>query len=103
MNYKTTSNRVLIEREPSETKTSSGLIVPKLEKESNYYGYVVQVGPGRVTRKDVLIEMSVQVGDKVLFDPNGALPVNVNGKEFLIIKEDDIVSVVDPEVGRGVL
>ena len=103
MEYRTTGNRVLIEREPTETKTSFGIVVPVFGAETNYYGYVVQTGPGRVTRKDVLIEMSVQVGDKVLFDPNGALPVTVNGKEFLIIKEDDIVSIVDATTNRGIL
>ena len=103
MNFQTTGNRVLIEREPTETKSSGGIVVPVFGAETNYYGYVTQVGPGRVTKKNVLIKMSVQVGDKVLFDPNGALPVNVNGKEFLVIKEDDIVSVVDPNIGRGIL
>jgi chaperonin GroES len=103
MNYKTTGNRVLIEREPTETKTSSGLIVPKLGEESNYYGYVVQTGPGKTTKKDVLIEMSVQVGDKVLFDPNGAIPVTVDGRDLLVVKEDDIVSVVDANTNRGIL
>ena len=103
MEYQTTGNRVLVEREPTERKTSSGLVVPVLGGETNYYGYVVQTGPGRVTRKDVLIEMSVQVGDKVLFDPNGALPVTVNGRDLLVIKEDDIVSIVDATTNRGIL
>jgi chaperonin GroES len=101
MNYKTTSNRVLIEREPSETKTTSGLIVPGLQEENNYYGYVVTTGPGKTTRKQVLIEVSVKPGDKVLFDPAKTIPITVDGKELLIISEDDIVSVVDPKVTRG--
>lgn len=102
MEFKTTGNRVLIEREPSEKLTSSGFIIPTLEKESNYYGYVRGIGPGRVTRKKVVIPMSVTIGDKVLFDPNGALPISLEGKDYLIVKEDDIVTIVDPETNRGI-
>jgi chaperonin GroES len=102
MNYNTTGNRVIIEREPTETKTSSGFIIPTVSEVKNYYGYVLGVGPGKITRKKVRIEPTVKVGDKVLFDPAGAISITADGRDLLIIKEDDIVSVVDANVGRGI-
>ena len=102
MNYKTTDDRVIIKREPTETKTSSGLIISTISEVKNYYGYVLGVGPGKITRKKVRIEPTVKIGDKVLFDPAGAISITVDGQDLLIIKEDDIVSVVDANVSRGI-
>ena len=95
MEFVTTEDRVLIEREPSETVHSSGLIVPKLGGETNYYGRVLARGPGRVTKKGVRIPMTVAVGDRVLFDPNGALPIRWEGRDCLIVRESDIVTRAD--------
>lgn len=102
MTYTTTSNRVLIEREPTDVRHVSGIIVPQLEGETNYYGRVVGLGPGVITRRGVLIPIDLVIGDRVMFDPAAALPVRVDGRDLLVVKEQDVVMVVLGVRGKGI-
>lgn len=93
MKYDTTADRVIVKPEPLEKTTNSGLIMAKSEFDVLNRGTVVQVGPGRVTKKNVTIPVSVAVGDLVMFDGGAGIPVTVDGERFLILKEDEIIGI----------
>ena len=93
MNYITTADRVIVKPEPIERKTGSGLIVTKSEFDVVNKGTVVQVGPGRTTKKNVTIPIEVAVGDLVMFDGGAGIPVQVDGESFLVLKETEIIGV----------
>ncbi len=87
-------DKVLVERSPMEEKTSSGLYLPDEAKEKPLHGTVISVGKGRYTSKGQLIPVSVNVGDKVLFNKFGATGVKFGDKEYLVMKEEDVIGVV---------
>lgn len=93
MLYETTADRVIVRPEPLEKKTSSGLIMAKSEFDVLNRGTVVQVGPGRTTKKNVTIPVEVAVGDRIMFEGGAGIPVTVNGENFLILKESEIIGV----------
>jgi chaperonin GroES len=94
MKYTTTSDRILIKPEPLEKTTSSGLIIAKSEFDVINRGTVVQVGPGRTTKRNVTIEVSVAIEDRIMFEGGAGVPVVVDGENLLILKEDEIIGVV---------
>src|SRR3989344_2744284 len=92
-------DRVLIEplsQEEREGKTASGIVIPDTaEKERPEEGRVVAVGPGKKSENGVLIAFtSVKVGDRVLFSKYGPNEIKVDGKEYLIAREEDILAVI---------
>jgi chaperonin GroES len=94
MNLKPLSDNILIEPLEAEEKTSSGILIPDTAKEKPQEGKVVAVGPGRV-EDGKKTPLSVKVGDKVLYKKWGGNDVKVDGKEMLIVKEEDILAVID--------
>ena len=98
MNLKPLGDRVIIEpaREGKEGKTKSGLYVPETaNKERPEQGTVIAVGPGKYSEECGKIPMSVKKGDKVLFTKYGPNEIKVEGKEYLIAKEEDILAIID--------
>jgi len=95
MAFNPTADRVLIHRAPPETKTSSGLIIPDSNAEKNNQGTIISAGPGRVTAQGVLIPLSVKVGDVIMFGPGAGTPVKVDGQDYLVLKEEEIIGVVE--------
>ena len=95
MKYKTTQDRVVIKREPTDTVSDTGLIISRLSAEENNIGRVVAVGDGTLTKKDVKIPVAVNVGDRVMFTNGVGITVNVDGAELLVIRESDIIGVFD--------
>jgi chaperonin GroES len=95
MDYKTTQDRVVIEKEPSETISEFGLIMAKLSEQEDNIGRVVAVGPGTVTKQNIELAPSVAVGDRVMFTVGAGIKVNVNGKDLLVMKESDIIGIFD--------
>lgn len=89
MAIKPLSDRVLVEPKAAETKTAGGLFIPDTAKEKPLQGTVVAVGPGN---KDVTME--VKVGDTVLYSKYGGQEITVDGKDFLIMKQNDILAVI---------
>jgi len=83
------SDRVLVEPQEAEMKTASGLYIPDSAKEKPQQGKVVAVGKGK---KDH--EMTVKVGDKVLYGKYSGSELKFDGKEYLIMKEDDILAII---------
>ena len=89
LNIKPSADRVVIEAAAAEEKTASGLYIPDTAKEKPQKGTVVAVGAGK---KDE--EMTVKVGDNVLYGKYSGTEITVDGKEYLIMRESDILAVV---------
>ena len=94
MKFKPLHDRVLIESLESEEKTAGGIIIPDTAKEKPQEGKVIAVGPGAKTEEGKIIPMDVKVGDRVLFGKWSGTEVKVDGKEYSIMKESDIMGVV---------
>lgn len=86
-------DRVLVQAEPAEEKTSSGIIIPDTAKEKPQQGTVIAVGAGKV-ENGTKIEMSVKEGDKVLYGKYAGTEVTLQGEEYLIMRETDIMGIV---------
>lgn len=89
LNIKPLSDRVVIEPVAAETKTASGIYIPETAKEKPQSGKVVAVGKG--TKKH---EMTVKKGDMVLYGKYAGTELKLEGKDYLIMKEDDILAIV---------
>ena len=94
MKFRPLHDRVLIESLESEEKTAGGIIIPDTAKEKPQEGKVIAVGPGAKTEDGKTIPMDVKVGDRVLFGKWSGTEVKVDGKEYSIMKESDIMGVV---------
>lgn len=88
------SNRVLIERIEADSETPGGIILPDASKEIPQMGKVIRVGPGKLLDNGVYRKMPVQKFDMVLFTSYAGAEVKVNGKEYLVLREDDIIAIV---------
>lgn len=88
------SDRVLVQPAPAEEKTESGIIIPDSAKEKPQEGTVVAAGPGKVENGSK-IEMSVNEGDKVLYGKYSGTEVTLDGEEYLIMRESDILGIVE--------
>jgi len=86
-------DRVLVTADVAEEVTSSGLYIPDTAKEKPQQGTVVAVGPGKVENGNK-IEMSVKEGDKVLYGKYAGTEVTLDGEEYLIMREADIVGIL---------
>ena len=89
ISFKPNEDRVLVEAAPAEQKTASGLIIPDTAKEKPQKGTVVAVGKGT---KDH--EMTVKIGDSVLYGKYAGTELKLEGKDYLIMREDDILAIV---------
>ena len=87
-------DRVVVRRLESEEKTKGGIIIPDSAKEKPQEGEIVAVGPGGRDESGKLIPIDVKVGDKVLFGKWSGTEVKLDGEEFLIMKESDIMGVI---------
>ena len=87
-------DRVIIKRLESERTTASGIVIPDNAAEKPDQGEVVAVGPGRRDEAGKLIEMGVKVGDRVLFGKYSGQSVKIDGDEFLVMREEDIMGVL---------
>jgi len=88
-------DRVIVKRMEEERKTASGIVIPDSATEKPDQGEVMAVGPGKRDEAGKLIPMDVKVGDKVLFSKYGHQPVKVEGEDLLVMREEDIMGVVE--------
>ena len=95
MKIRPLQDRVIVERIAEEEKTKGGIIIPDTAKEKPQEGKVIAVGKGKVTEDGKLLPVSVQAGDKILFGKYSGTEVKLNGNEYLIMREDDILGVVE--------
>ena len=86
-------DRVLVRPDVAEEKTASGIIIPDTAKEKPQRGTVVAVGPGKV-ENGIKIDMTVKAGDKVLYGKYSGTELNLDGEDFLIMRESDILGIV---------
>ncbi|MAV56402.1 MAG: co-chaperone GroES [Candidatus Pelagibacter sp.] len=93
MKFRPLHDRVLIKVLDSEEKTKGGIIIPDTAKEKPQEGEVVAVGPGSKTEDGKIIKMDVKIGDRVLFGKWSGTEVKIDGKEYSIMKESDIMGV----------
>ncbi len=87
-------NRVLAKRLEQEDKLKGGIILPDSAKKKQETAIVIAVGPGAPNKEGKILPMPVQVGDKILMDKYSGQEVTVNDEEFIIVKADDIVAII---------
>lgn len=95
MKFRPLHDRVVVRRLEEEQKTSGGIIIPDTAKEKPMQGEVIAVGPGGRNEKGDLIALDVKVGDTVLFGKWSGTEVKLDGTELLIMKESDIMGVIE--------
>ena len=101
MKFRPLHDRVVVKRIEAEEKSSGGIIIPDTAKEKPQQGEVIAVGPGGRDEAGKLIPMDVQVGDRVLFGKWSGTEVKIDGEEYLIMKESDIMGVlVEAKAGK---
>lgn len=97
MHFRPLHDRVAVRRIEAEEKTAGGIIIPDTAKEKPQEGEVVAVGPGARDETGKLVELSVKAGDRVFFGKWSGSEVKIDGEELLIMKESDILGIVETE------
>jgi chaperonin GroES len=95
MKIRPLNDRILVQRLEGEEKTAGGIIIPDSAKEKPAEGEIVAVGPGKMNDKGERVAVDVKVGDRVLFSKYGGTDVKYDGEDYLIMREDDILGVVE--------
>jgi len=95
MKVKPLDDRVLVVRIGEEEKTSGGIIIPDTAKEKPQEGKAVAVGPGKFSKKGERIPLGVKVNDRILFGKYAGTEIKIDGVEHLIMREDDILCIVE--------
>ena len=94
LNIKPLADRVVVEAAAAEEKTSGGIILPDTAQEKPQQGTVAAVGPGKASDSGTIVEMTVKAGDTVLYGKYSGTEVTHDGKEYLIMRESDILAIL---------
>jgi chaperonin GroES len=95
MKFRPLHDRVVVSRVEEDTKTTGGIIIPDTAKEKPMQGEVVAVGPGARDETGKVVPIELKAGDRVLFGKWSGTEVTIDGKELLIMKESDIMGVLE--------
>lgn len=95
MKIRPLNDRLLVKRLAEEEKTAGGIIIPDSAKEKPAEGEVIAVGPGKVADNGDRVALEVKEGDRVLFSKYGGTDVKLDGEDYLIMREDDILGIVE--------
>ena len=95
MNFRPLHDRVVVKRVAEEEKTKGGIIIPDTAKEKPMEGEIVAVGPGARDEKGTLVPLDVKVGDRILFGKWSGTEVKLDGVDLLIMKESDIMGILE--------
>ena len=95
MRFRPLHDRVLVRRIDAEEKTAGGIIIPDTAKEKPQQGEIIAAGPGGRNEQGQLVPLDVKVGDRVLFGKWSGTEVKIEGEELLIMKESDLLGVVE--------
>jgi chaperonin GroES len=95
MKIRPLADKVLVQRLEAENKTSGGIVLPDTAKEKPQKGKVVSVGDGKVLEDGIVRKLQVKKGDTVLFTSYAGTEIKIEGKEYLIMSESDIMAVVE--------
>jgi chaperonin GroES len=100
MKFRPLHDRVVVRRIEAEEKSTGGIIIPDTAKEKPSQGEVIAVGPGGRDEAGKLIPIDVTEGDRVLFGKWSGTEVKIDGQELLIMKESDIMGIIDERVAK---
>jgi chaperonin GroES len=100
MKFRPLHDRVVVKRIDAEEKSAGGIIIPDTAKEKPQQGEVIAVGPGGRDETGKLLPIDVKTGDRVLFGKWSGTEVKIDGVEYLIMKESDIMGVLTEQVAR---
>ena len=100
MKFRPLHDRVVVKRIDAEDKSAGGIIIPDTAKEKPSQGEVVAVGPGGRDEAGKLIPIDIRVGDRVLFGKWSGTEVVIDGEDLLIMKESDVMGVLDEQAAR---
>jgi chaperonin GroES len=95
MKIKPLNDRILVARVEEEQKSAGGIIIPDTAKEKPQEGKVVEAGPGKLDDNGKRIALQVKKGDRILFSKYAGNDVKIDGKEYIFMREDDILCVLD--------
>ena len=95
MKLRPLQDRILVQRVKEEEKTKGGIIIPDTAKEKPVEGRVIAVGIGKLSEKGNRIALEVKKGDRILFGKYSGTEVKIEGEEYLIMREDDVLGVID--------
>ena len=95
MNVKPTRDRVVIQVIGPDTTSRGGIIIPESAAEAPIQGQVLATGPGRFTDLGSIVPLEVKVGDRVVFADRAGQPIKVDGQEYRVLKEEDIIAIVE--------
>ena len=101
MEFRPLHDRVVIRRIESDEKTKGGIIIPDTAKEKPQEGEVIAVGPGARDENGKLVPLDLKAGDRVLFGKWSGTEVKVDGEDLLIMKESDIMGVIENAVSKA--
>ena len=87
-------DRILIKRLDIEEKTKGGIIIPETAKEKPQEGRVISVGKGKLLEDGSIRPLDVKAGDRILFGKYGGTEINIEGEEYIILREDEVLAVV---------
>lgn len=88
-------DRILVKRIDTEEKTKGGIIIPDTAKEKPQDGKIIALGKGKLLEDGSIRPLDVKVGNKILFSKYGGTDINIDGEEYLILREDDILAIVE--------
>jgi chaperonin GroES len=100
MKFRPLHDRVVVRRVEADEKSAGGIIIPDTAKEKPSQGEVIAVGPGGRDESGKLIPIDVKEGDRVLFGKWSGTEVKIDGQELLIMKESDIMGIIDEPVAK---
>jgi chaperonin GroES len=95
MKFRPLHDRVVVRRIESEDRTAGGIIIPDTAKEKPQEGEIVAVGPGGRDESGKLIPLDVKAGDRILFGKWSGTEVKIDGAEYLIMKESDVMGIIE--------
>jgi len=95
MKLRPLQDRILVQRVKEEEKTKGGIIIPDTAKEKPVEGRVIAVGIGKLSEKGNRIALDIQKGDRILFGKYSGNEIKIEGEEYLIMREDDVLGVIE--------
>src|ERR1700739_147885 len=95
MNFRPLHDRVVVKRIDAEEKSTGGIIIPDTAKEKPSQGEVIAIGPGGRDESGNLIPLDVKVGDRILFGKWSGTEIKIDGVEYLIMKESDVMGIIE--------
>jgi len=100
INFRPLHDRIVVRRTEDNEKTRGGIIIPDTAKEKPQEGEILAVGPGGRDENGKLLPLDVKVGDRVLFGKWSGTEVRIDGEEYLIMKESDIMGIIEGSSGK---